>query len=130
MMVSCPDVAVPLATVMGWNLRSPDTGGAGQTHKTMGSTVPFAFTPQDQEDASDPRASVEERYASRQDYLQKVEQAAFEVVSQGYMLEEDVLTVAQQAGERYDLLESQVKQGEEVVATASGTFAIIPRREQ
>ena len=30
---------------------------------------------------------------------------------------------------RFSMLESQVKQGEDVVATASGTFAIIPGRE-
>ena len=110
--IRLPDVAVPLATVMGWNLRRPDTGGAGQTHKTMGSTVPFAFTQQEREDTSDSRPSVEERYVSRDDYLQRVEQAALELVSQGYMLEEDLQTVAQQAGERYDLLESQVKQAQ------------------
>ena len=110
--IRLPDVAVPLATVMGWNLRHPDTGGPGQTHKTMGSTVPFAFTRQEREDASDPRASMEERYASRRDYLQRVEAVARELVSQGYMLEEDVRTVGQQAGDRYDLLESQVKQAQ------------------
>ena len=110
--IRLPDVAVPLATVMGWNLRHPDTGGAGQTHKTMGSTLPFAFTRQEREEASDPRPSVEERYASREDYLQRVGQAARELIAQGYMLEEDLQTVAQQAGERYDLLESQVKQAQ------------------
>lgn len=108
--IRLPDVAVPLATVMGWNLRHPDTGGPGQTHRIMGSTVPFAFTHQERQDTGDPRPSVEERYSSREDYLQRVETAAQDLVSQGYMLEEDIQTVAQQAGERYDLLESQVKQ--------------------
>ncbi|PKB71211.1 MAG: hypothetical protein BZY87_06655 [SAR202 cluster bacterium Io17-Chloro-G6] len=108
--IRLPDVAVPLATVMGWNLRHPDTGSPGQTHKTMGSTVPFPFTQQEREETSDPRPSVEERYSSRVDYLEKVETAALDLVSQGYLLEEDIHTVSQQAGDRYDLLESQVKQ--------------------
>jgi len=108
--IRLPDVAVPLATATGWNLRHPDTGGPGQTHKTMGSTVPFAFTQREREEAGDPRPSVEERYASREEYLQRVEEVALELVSQGYMLAEDVPRVAEQAGERYDLLESQVKQ--------------------
>ncbi|NQW23359.1 MAG: hypothetical protein HQ475_07945 [SAR202 cluster bacterium] len=108
--IRLPDVAVPLATVMGWNLRHPDTGGPGQTHRIMGSTVPFPFTQQEREDTGDPRPSVEERYSSREDFLQRVETSAQELVSQGYMLEEDIQTVAQQAGNRYDLLESQVKQ--------------------
>ena len=110
--IRLPGVAVPLATVMGWNLRHPDTGGPGQTHKTMGSTVPFAFTQREREDTSDPRPSVQERYSSRDDYLDRVEQVARELVSQGYLLEEDLQTVAQQSGERYDLLESQVKQAQ------------------
>ena len=105
-----PDVAAPLATVTGWNLRHPDTGGTGQTHQLVGSTVPFAFTQREREEAGDPRPSVEERYASREEYLQRVEEVALELVSQGYMLAEDVPRVAEQAGERYDLLESQVKQ--------------------
>ena len=110
--IRLPDLTVPLATVTGWNLRHPDTGGPGQTHITMGSTVPFPFTRHEREDTSDPRPSVEERYSSREDYLQKVEEAALELVSQGYLLEEDVQTVAQQAGERYDLLESKVKRAQ------------------
>ena len=110
--IRLPDVAVPLATVTGWNLRHPDTGGAGQTHKTMGSTIPFAFTRQEREDAGDPRRSVEERYPSRQAYLDRVEEAANALVSDGYMLEEDVHRVTQMAGDRYDLLESQVRQAQ------------------
>ena len=110
--IRLPDVAVPLATVTGWNLRHPDTGGPGQTHKTMGSTVPFAFTKQERQDTSDPRPSIEERYASKEDYLDRVEGVARDLVSEGYMLDEDVPRVGEMAGERYDLLESQVKEAQ------------------
>jgi hypothetical protein len=110
--IRLPDVAVPLATVTGWNLRHPDTGGPGETHKTMGSTVPFLFTQQERQDTSDPRPSVEERYASKDDYLDRVEGVARDLVSEGYMLDEDVPRVGQMAGERYDLLEPQVKQAQ------------------
>ena len=110
--IRLPDVAVPLATVTGWNLRHPDTGGPGQTHKTMGSTVPFAFTKQERQDNSDPRPSIEERYASKEDYLDRVEGVARDLVSEAYMLDEDVPRVGEMAGERYDLIESQVKQAQ------------------
>jgi len=110
--IRLPDVAVPLATVTGWNLRHPDTGGPGETHKTMGSTVPFAFTRQERQDASDPRPSVEERYASKDDYLDRVEGVARDLVSKGYLLDEDVPRVGQMAADRYDLIESQVKQAQ------------------
>ncbi len=110
--IRLPDVAVPLATVTGWNLRHPDTGGPGQTHKTMGSTVPFTFTKLERQDTSDPRPSIEERYASKEDYLDRVEGVARDLVSEGYILDEDVPRVGEMAGERYDLIESQVKQAE------------------
>ena len=110
--IRLPDVSVPLASVPGWNLRHPDTGGPGQTHKTMGSTLPFAFTKQERQDTSDPRPSIEERYASRQDYLDRVETAAQDLASERYMLEEDVSRVSEMAGERYDLLESRVKEAQ------------------
>ena len=104
--IRLPDVAVPLATVTGWNLRHPTTGGPGQTHKIMGSTVPFTFTRQERQDRTDPRPSVEERYASKDDYLDRVEGVARELVSERYMLEEDVERVGQMASERYDLIET------------------------
>ena len=112
--IRLPDVAVPLATLTGWNLRHPDTGCPDQTHKTMGSTVPFTFTRQERHNTSDPRPSVEERYASKEDYLDRVDGVARNLVSEGYMLDEDVSRVVQMASERYELLESQVKQAQPV----------------
>jgi len=106
--IRLPDVAVPLATVTGWNLRHPNTGGTNQTHKIMGSTVPFTFTRQERQDSSDPRPSVEERYASKDDYLDRVEGVAKDLVSERYLLEEDVERVGQMASDRYDIVEAAV----------------------
>ena len=106
--IRLPDVAVPLATVTGWNLRHPNTGGLNQTHKIMGSTVPFTFTRQERQDSSDPRPSVEERYASKDDYLDRVEGVAKDLVSERYLLEEDVERVGQMASDRYDIVEAAV----------------------
>ena len=110
--IRLPDVAVPLATVTGWNLRHPDTGGPDQTHKIMGSTVPFTFTRQERQDTSDPRPSVEERYASKDDYLDRVEGVARDLVSEGYMLDEDVPRVGQMAAERFVLVESLAREAQ------------------
>ena len=104
--IRLPDLAVPLATVTGWNLRHPDTGGDDQTHRIMGSTVPFAFTRQERQERRDPRPSVEERYASKEDYLDRVEEVAKELVSRRYLLEEDIPRLTQMAAERYELLET------------------------
>ena len=110
--IPLPSVTVPLATYTGWNLRHPDTGGAGQTLSTggasggtlRGSTIPFPATEADREASGDPRRSIEERYGSKAKYLELVTQAARELVSQRYLLEEDLDAIVSQAGLHYDLL--------------------------
>ena len=90
-----PELAVPLATHTGWNLRHPDVGGAEQLLVFAGATLPFRRTRAEREAAGDPRPSIEERYASRDDYLGRVRGAARALAQAGYLLEEDVeLSVA------------------------------------
>ena len=88
--IAVPELAVPLATHAGWNLRHPDIGGAEQLLVFAGSTIPFARTRAEREAAGDPRPSVEERYASRADYLARVREAARSLAREGYLLEEDI----------------------------------------
>jgi len=97
--VRLPDISVPLATHTGWNLRHPDMGGPGQVMSLIGSTIPFAATRAEREASDDPRPSIEERYASKEDYLRQVRQAAQSLVDQGYLLAEDIQTVADQASQ-------------------------------
>ncbi len=106
--IRLPDLSVPLATYTGWNVRHPDIGGPGQTLSLLGSTLPFPATRAEREASGDPRPSIEERYASREDYLRRVQQAAEALVQQGYLLAEDLPTVTDQASQRYDLLQSRV----------------------
>jgi hypothetical protein len=90
--VAVPELAVPLATHTGWNLRHPDSGGADQILYFAGSTLPFARTRAEREAAGDPRPAIAERYASRADYLDRVRAAARALVATGHLLEEDVDT--------------------------------------
>jgi len=108
--VRLPDVTVPLATNTGWNLRHPDNGGPGQMTPLAGSTIPFPATRADREASGDPRRSIEERYTSKEDYLEQVKQAAHVLVDQGYLLEEDLETVVERASQLYDLLQSRVRE--------------------
>jgi Alpha/beta hydrolase domain len=95
-----PELAVPLATHTGWNLRHPDVGGDEQLLVFAGATLPFHRTRAEREAAGDPRPSIEERYASRADYLERVRGAAGTLARAGYLLEEDIeLSVA--AGGRF-----------------------------
>ncbi len=90
--VILPELAVPLATHTGWNLRHPAIGGAEQLLVFAGSTLPFAKDKRAREAAGDPRRSIAERYASRDEYLTRVRSAAQALVKTGYLLEEDVET--------------------------------------
>ncbi len=104
--VRLPDVAVPLATNVGWNLRHPDVGGSDQIMDILGlfgSTIPFPATEADRKSSGDPRRSIEERYGSKGEYLDRVRGAAGELVARRFLLEEDVEEVVRQAGDRYEL---------------------------
>jgi alpha/beta hydrolase family protein len=85
-----PEIAVPLATHTGWNLRHPEIGGETQRLQYAGATIPFARTRAERAAAGDPRASIEERYGSRAGYLDRVRRAALDLARDRYLLEEDV----------------------------------------
>ena len=106
--IRLPDLQVPLATYTGWNLRHPDNGNPdlimGVSGGLSGWTLPFAATQTERQSAGDPRASIEERYASRDEYLQLVQGAALNLVEKRYLLEEDVPEILDKATDRYDKL--------------------------
>lgn len=99
-----PDVAVPLATYTGWNFRNTAIGGTEQFFPLMGAYIPFATTKAEREQTRDPRLSLEERYQSREHYLQLLEKAAAPLVQEGYLRAEDVPAIVKHAGEQWDLL--------------------------
>lgn len=64
--------------------------------------VPFPLTRAERERTGDPRASVEERYRGRADYLGKVEQVTRRLAAQRYVLERDVTAIVEAAGSHWD----------------------------
>jgi hypothetical protein len=100
--VKMPEVAVPLATYTGWNLFNAESGPTGLLSSMQGSYIPLARTRAERERAGDPRRSIEERYQSRADYLDRVSAAARELVAQGYLLEADVPVIVQRAGAHWN----------------------------
>ena len=104
--IRLPDLTVPVATYTGWNLRDESIGNPnlfiGITGGLAGWTLPLPATRAEREASGDPRASIEERYDGREDYLEKVTQAAESLVGEGYMLEEDIAEVVDLAGRKYD----------------------------
>ena len=61
--VRLPDLAVPVGTHTGWNLRHPDSGAPEQLQSMQGSTHWFAATPEQRRARNDARPSLAERYA-------------------------------------------------------------------
>jgi hypothetical protein len=98
--IRLPDVAVPLAAYSGWNLRGAACGAEGMLARWTGSYWPFPQTPDDRRKSGDPRASVLERYPTREAYLAKVTQAALELQDQRFLLPEDVMEVLRIASTR------------------------------
>jgi len=97
-----PDLTVPLATHLPWNVRDPESGAPEQIVPMIGSSHYFGLTRLGREAEGDPRPSLEERYASRADYLAQVEAAAHALAADRYVLEEDVATLVADAAERWE----------------------------
>jgi hypothetical protein len=80
-----PEVAVPLGTYTGWNLRRKDVGADGMLSSLQGSFIPFAV----KESKDDPRPPLAKRYADLKFYRQHLDEAAERLVDDRYMLAED-----------------------------------------
>jgi hypothetical protein len=104
--IRLPEVAVPLATYTGWNLRTPALGAPDEIYSMVGSWFPFAATQAERMRAADPRPSVMERYPSREAYLQKIKDAAAALARDGFLLETDIPAVTKHAATVWDYLQS------------------------
>jgi hypothetical protein len=100
--IRLPEVAVPLATYTGWNFRNEKIGGTDQLVALLGSYIPLAQTKAEREAAHDPRPSIAERYASKDDYMQRITKAANLLVKDGYLLLDDVDAVVKRAAQHWD----------------------------
>ncbi len=100
--VRFPDVDVPLGTYNGWSLRKAGFAEGAEFWNT-GSFVPFARTRAEREATGDPRASIEERYPSHADYVQKVERSCNALVKRQLLLEEDARLLIERASSRNPL---------------------------
>lgn len=105
--IPLPDIGVPVGTHFGWNPRDPETGAPEQHIAMMGATRFFPATRADRESTGDPRISIEERYHDREDYMTKVTKHTQILVSDGYLLEEDIDLVVSNAMVRYDFVVGQ-----------------------
>ena len=89
-----PDIAVPLATYTGWRPTNPVSG--------TGLYIPFSKTRSEREAQGDPRPSIEERYSSRAEYLGLVAESTMKLISDGYLLNQDLSVILDSAGKHWD----------------------------
>ncbi len=64
--------------------------------------MPFAATESQRRASGDPRPSIEERYESKDDYLNRVRSEAKKLVEQRYLLEEDIEFCVTEANKFWD----------------------------
>lgn len=72
-----PDISVPLATYVGWNLRTAEVGFPNHLIDYFGAYLPF--TPQ----------MIAARYQNEADYLRKFDASVAQLVNDGFLLHED-----------------------------------------
>lgn len=97
--IHLPEVAAPLGTFAGWNLRRPEMGAPDALGRWDGSFLPFAATEAERRRRGDPRPSLEVRYPSRAAYVEKVAAAADALRRSGLLLEEDATAFVERARE-------------------------------
>jgi hypothetical protein len=92
-----PEVAVPVATYTGWNLRSKAGGGDGELLALTGSYIPFAKTALERQRSGDSRPSLAERYPSFADYSKRLGLVCRELVKARWLNADDAEQLEEQA---------------------------------
>jgi hypothetical protein len=98
--VRLPELEVPLATYTGWNLRDPKTGMPNERVSFLGSWLPLPKT----RNENDSRTPIAERYSSRDEYLKKFTEAANRLVTERFLLKEDVDALVKRGGDEWDFV--------------------------
>ncbi|MGD9402387.1 MAG: alpha/beta hydrolase domain-containing protein [bacterium] len=93
--VRLPEVALPLATFTGWTMRNP--GFSRTLGRNTGRVWQVPATAGERERTGDPRESLEERFDSGGDYLEKAKQCLSTLRGQRLLLDEDHNRLQEQA---------------------------------
>jgi hypothetical protein len=107
--IRLPEQAVPLATLTGWQFRSERIGAPNVLIAMAGAYIPLPTTRAERDKAKDPRVPIAERYASKADYLKKIQESAAALATQRYILKQDVAAIVESAGRHWDSLMAPVR---------------------
>ncbi len=100
--VRLPEITVPLATYASWNLRDAAIGASDQRVSFEISDIPFSLTAADRQKSGDPRKSIAERYAGREDYVARYATALDELLRERWILPEDRAAVLQRGEQEWN----------------------------
>jgi Alpha/beta hydrolase domain len=100
--VRLPQITVPLASYLGWNLRDSSIAAPDQRVAFEGSYVPFPKTVAERHRTGDPRKSIAERYAGPGDYLARYARALDELIKQHWILTEDRAQLLHRGEQEWD----------------------------
>lgn len=102
--IALPFLAVPLGTYTGWNYELPRLPSLDYLAGLIGGFQPFRLTKGKRLSAGDPRASVEERYKGREDYLARIHASALKLIERNLLRSEDLPQVEQESAVYWDVL--------------------------
>jgi Alpha/beta hydrolase domain len=91
-----PFVAVPEATLTGWNTRTAEFGG-DDLCDLLGSMIPLPRTAEAAKASHDPRPALDQLYKDRADYVRKLTEAVQELQRQRLILPEDAEVIVREA---------------------------------
>ena len=80
----------------------PERGASTELAEFYGSAFPFSKTREARIAANDPRPSIAERYASREDYLKRVHAAAEDLIQRRFVLPQDRDYIVERAARLWD----------------------------
>ena len=107
--IRVPEQAVPLATTTGWNFRSERLGNPGDIVALLGSYLPFASTRAVRDESGETRRAIDERYRSKNDYMQRIRNSADDLVKARFLLGEDLENTLERASRHWDWATSSKK---------------------
>jgi hypothetical protein len=101
--VRLPEISVPLASYLSWNLRDPSIGAPTERVPFELSFVPFPRTEADRRQSRDPRRSIADRYDDHDEYIARFANALDKLIQQRWILPEDRSAILGRGEQEWDL---------------------------
>lgn len=101
------EVAVPLATYTGWNLRRRDVGAEAMLATLAGMMLPLPRTEAERQATGDPRVSIEKRYGDQAAYRRRWQTVRDRMVRNRHLLPEDADRMTERMERTWDWVQKE-----------------------